>query len=73
MKTTIRLEGIFNKIEDAIHYYYKENKIKPFEIQLNVFELSLFIEEYLKTGNTSLKDFYKKLRSSEILGEKESK
>lgn len=53
MNEEIKLEGIFDKIENAITYYLMEKKVNKCELwkyDINVFELSLFIEEHLKNN-----------------------
>ena len=49
--------GIFDTIENAITFYLLEKKLNKamfWKYGLNFFELSLFIEEYLITGNTKI-------------------
>jgi len=48
----MELNNIFDHIEDAItHFYIKKGLDKIGDIPFNTFELSLFIEEYLKDIN----------------------
>lgn len=66
-KEMIKVEGIFDGIENALTYYYMELGLKKLiDIPFNTFEASLFIEEYLKTGNTSLKKLLSQLKEVEL-------
>lgn len=61
-KLTEKHRGIFDDIENAITFYLLEKKVDKMLLWgygINVFELSLFIEEHLIRGITQLKDMEK--------------
>jgi len=56
MKTKYR--GIFDSIKNAITFYLMRVNVEKeqlWKLGINVFEMSLFIEEYLISGKTELK------------------
>lgn len=59
IKENIKVEGIFDEIENGITHYLLQKKVSKLEfwkLGLNVFELALYLEEYLKTGNINLEE-----------------
>lgn len=63
MKKTINTKGIFDKIENALTLFYmSKNLNKLNDIPFNTFEISLFIEEYLKDTTLNIEELNKKVK-----------
>ncbi|MFW6233439.1 MAG: hypothetical protein ACOC3Z_02130 [Nanoarchaeota archaeon] len=61
----IEIEGIFDIIENAITLFYMEKGLRKItDIPFNTFELSLFIEEYLKNPRLDSEEIMKNLRNN---------
>lgn len=61
VRLTEDYRGIFDTIEDAItHYLFQKDLDEMFlsEFGISVFELSLYIEEYLITHKANLQEIY---------------